>query len=61
LEQLQAALHWVVRNGVNVNAFEVTLTYDQAVLGLDSWSPGDYLSNLNCLQGNHCPRKSLGA
>lgn len=46
----QAALNLVVRNGVNVNAFEVTLTYDQAVLGLDSWSPGDYLSNLNCLR-----------
>jgi len=35
-----------VSGGVNVNAFEVTLQYDPAVLSLASHTHGDYLSNL---------------
>lgn len=36
-----------VTGGVDVNAFDVTITYNPAVLELRSWSPGDYLSNLS--------------
>ena len=36
----------LVTNGVNVNAFDVTVVYDPDVLGLTGWSFGDYLSNL---------------
>ena len=32
--------------GLNINAFDLTLTYDQDVLTLDDWEYGDYLSNL---------------
>lgn len=36
----------LVTNGVNVNAFDVTVVYESDVLGLTGWSFGDYLSNL---------------
>ena len=36
----------VVTNGVDVNAFDVTVTYDPNVLTLKDWAFGDYLSNL---------------
>jgi hypothetical protein len=35
-----------VTNGVDVNAFDVTLTYDPNVLTLNSWAHGGYLKNL---------------
>jgi hypothetical protein len=35
-----------VLEGVDVNAYDVTITYDPAVAALVSWSQGDYLSNL---------------
>ena len=46
----QVDLQLQVRNGVNVNAFDLTLTYDQDRLALASWAHGDYLSNLNCVR-----------
>jgi len=39
-------LQLVVRDGVNVNGYDITLTYDAGRLALDSWSHGGYLSNL---------------
>ena len=36
---------WVT-GGVNVNAFDVTVTYDPAVLSLSKWEKGAYLSSL---------------
>lgn len=35
-----------VTGGVNVNAFDVSLSYDPAIIRLSSWSSGPYLSNL---------------
>lgn len=45
----QVGLTLDVTAGVNVNAFDLMLNYDQQRLSLDSWSHGDYLSNLSCL------------
>jgi hypothetical protein len=35
-----------ITNGVNINAFDITLTYDPALLTLEDVAWGDYLSNL---------------
>jgi len=35
-----------VSGGENVNAFDLSLLYNPALVTLDSWEPGDYLSNL---------------
>ncbi|MCJ7696373.1 MAG: cohesin domain-containing protein [Anaerolineaceae bacterium] len=35
-----------VIDGVNINAFDLKITYDADILLLESWSLGDYLSNL---------------
>ncbi len=35
-----------IENGLNLNAFDVTLTYDLEVLSLLDWEHGDYFSNL---------------
>ena len=35
-----------VTNGVDVNAFDVTVTYDSGVLALNKWEHGGYLKNL---------------
>lgn len=35
-----------VTNGVDVNAFDVTITYDPGLLTLNSWAHGGYLKNL---------------
>ncbi|MDY6874331.1 MAG: cohesin domain-containing protein [Chloroflexota bacterium] len=35
----------LVIGGVDVNAYDLTLTYDPDVLRLESWEHGDYLSN----------------
>lgn len=45
----QVSLTLDVTGGVNVNAFDLMLNYDQQRLSLASWSHGDYLSNLSCL------------
>jgi len=45
----QVLLTLDVTGGVNVNAFDIMLNYDQSRLLLASWSHGDYLSNLSCL------------
>jgi hypothetical protein len=45
----QAPLNIIVRGGVNVNAFDVTVTYDAQHLSLTSWVHGGYLANLSCL------------
>ena len=42
----QVKLEVEVLLGLNVNAFDLTLTYDPAVLALAEWQHGDYLSNL---------------
>ncbi len=35
-----------VKNGDNLNAFDVNVTYDAEILTLESWHYGDYMSNL---------------
>lgn len=45
----QVGLTLEVTGGLNVNAFDIMLNYDQQRLSLDSWSHGDYLSSLSCL------------
>jgi hypothetical protein len=35
-----------VSNGSNLNAYDLTILYDEEVLALETWSHGDYLSNL---------------
>lgn len=40
------SLNLAVLGGVDVNAFDVTITYDPQVLALESWAYGDYLSSL---------------
>ena len=38
-----------VNNGVDVNAFDIRLTYDQQRLSLQSWAHGGYLKALSCV------------
>jgi len=52
-----AALKLVIKNGVNVNAFDVVLTYDSNALALSSWSHGGFLSNLSCINQVVVPGK----
>ena len=42
----QAQIGLFVTNGVNINAFDITIEYDPEYLRLDGWVNGDYLSNL---------------
>jgi len=42
----EVLLELTVKAGMLVNAFDLTLSYDPAVLALESWSHGDYLSNV---------------
>ena len=42
----QVLLELTVGAGMLVNAFDLTLSYDPAVLALESWAHGDYLSNV---------------
>jgi len=35
-----------VRDGNDLNAYDMTIYYDEKILNLDSWSHGSYLSNL---------------
>jgi len=37
----------LVDEGQDVNSFDITIEYDDTILELDSWSYGDYLSNLS--------------
>lgn len=46
----QVLLKVTVMGGVNVNAFDIKLIYDQDRLSLASWAHGDYLSALFCMQ-----------
>jgi len=39
-------LEVMIANGVNLNAFDVTVIYDSEVLSLLEWAHGDYFSNL---------------
>lgn len=45
----QVTLELAVTDGRDVNAFDITLVYDQAYLDLDEWSHGGYLNGLSCL------------
>src|SRR3990172_4959646 len=36
-----------VNSGININAFDITILYDQSILSLVTWSHGDYLSNIS--------------
>lgn len=45
----------VVTAGRNVNAFDITLQYDPAILTLESWSFGNYLTNLYKMVETHTP------
>jgi hypothetical protein len=49
------ALELYVTNGVDVNAFDVTVTYDPGVLALNSWAHGGYLSNLAVVSQSNQP------
>ncbi len=42
----QFTLSLKVTSGVNVNAYDVTIEYDEAILHLDNYEQGDYLSHL---------------
>jgi hypothetical protein len=44
-----------VTNGVNVNAFDVIITYDSSILTLSSWSYGSYLSSLGIILQTDTP------
>lgn len=44
-----AALKLVIKDGVNVNAFDLVITYDSSALTLSAWSHGGFLSNLSCV------------
>ena len=39
-------LDLIVEEGVDLNAFDVTMTYDPSILTLVNWDYGDYFSNL---------------
>jgi len=43
---MEVVLKVVIENGVDVNAFDVILTYNEDLLRLESWAYGDYLTNL---------------
>ncbi len=45
----QAQVVIAIRNAEEVNAFDVLITYDSAILGLFSWSHGGFFQNLSCL------------
>lgn len=34
-----------IKNGIDINAFDISITYDEREIKLDSWSIGSYLSN----------------
>lgn len=44
-----------VTGGQNVNAFDFTLLYNPALIALESWSPGTYLSNTFQVYKNEQP------
>jgi cobalamin biosynthesis Mg chelatase CobN len=45
----------MVENGVNLNAFDVTVEYDEAILELIEWSFGDYFANLSTVSETNQP------
>lgn len=45
----QVVLAIDIVGGVDVNAFDIMVNYDQQRLALVDWSHGDYLNNLTCL------------
>ncbi len=44
-----------VSGGVNVNAFDVTVTYDPAILSLSKWEKGSYLTSLAVVYQSNQP------
>jgi hypothetical protein len=44
-----------VITGVDINAFDITITYDPTVVSLDSWSTGSYLTNLAMVKKTNEP------
>lgn len=50
-----AAITVEVVDGSDLNAYDLTITYDAGILALDSWSHGSYLSNLVVLINENQP------
>ncbi len=48
-------LELMVENGVNLNAFDVTVEYDEEILELIEWSFGDYFANLSTVSETNQP------
>ena len=46
-----------VINGSNLNAYDITISYDPGILNLESWSHGSYMSNLAVLINENQPGK----
>lgn len=44
-----------VINGSNVNAYDLTVIYDEEIVALSSWAHGDYLSNLAIVFSENAP------
>ncbi len=49
------AIELVIIGGVNLNAFDVTLTYDPALLALKHWAHGSYFKNLWVISQDNQP------
>ena len=48
-------LELMVENGANLNAFDVTIEYDEEILELIEWSFGDYFANLSTVSETNQP------
>lgn len=46
-----------VINGSNLNAYDITISYEPGILNLESWSHGSYMSNLAVLINENQPGK----
>lgn len=46
----QFVIKLTVTDGVDVNGFDIKLTYDQGRLSLLDWAQGDYLESLSCVK-----------
>lgn len=51
----QAVIELVVTAGANINAYDLTLSYDPAIILLTDWEHGDYLSSLAVVMEENTP------